>query len=521
MKPIDLIDVIGDAADEQIADAKSVEQRAKPRWRRWSPAAAACLVLAVGIGGYLLPRMGGNSAPGSSSGDSGHDGGSVFMSYAGPVFPLTLREENSAISAQRTITMDFAPWVPVWISNEEEFESRSNLTEEYRQEFMETYNEWYPEGGRYVSSKDIIVSDSYVLNNRDTQDQTIRVLYPFASTLNELKENRPVLTLDGKEVESALHVGSYSGGFQGAWENWAETGENPGSLNLAPFESWEEYQTLLSDGSYLQRALGDFADLSHVPVTVYTFTEAWGPEEDDDAGIPNPSIRVMFEMDYDKTTVLSYGFHAGYNDPEAGIMGRGFSIREEHQRNYGIPYYLIVIGDDIEHMNCQGYVTGGWDTKKTVESGVTVIRTESDLETALQTAARYYYQELDDAGHEFTADPENGFELYFGLMKEHLLAYGVLSEDTAARYDSGYIEELDVVGVNRVCWLEAEITVPANGSVVFDAAFEKEPSYDYHCAATDNRGVSGYDLVTGLGSNLTFVQQTARLEDRGQIENQF
>ena len=29
---------------------------------------------------------------------------------------------------------------------------------------------------------------------------------------------------------------------------------------------------------------------------------------------------------------------------------------------------------------------------------------------------------------------------------------------------------------------------------------------------------NGYDMVTGLGSNLIFTEQTARLEDRGQIE---
>lgn len=46
----------------------------------------------------------------------------------------------------------------------------------------------------------------------------------------------------------------------------------------------------------------------------------------------------------------------------------------------------------------------------------------------------------------------------------------------------------------------------------------KDPSYDHYCAATENKGVSGYDLVTALGSNLTFTQQTARLEDQGQIE---
>ena len=66
-------------------------------------------------------------------------------------------------------------------------------------------------------------------------------------------------------------------------------------------------------------------------------------------------------------------------------------------------------------------------------------------------------------------------------------------------------------------WLEAEITVPAGSSVKLDAEFDKEPSLDFVCGA-ENRGISGYDLVTGLGSNLPFTGQTARLEDRGQAE---
>lgn len=519
MKNEKLLDAIGkideDLVYDAVNDSASKKEKRFPKWARWSSAIAACLVLAISLG-FLLPRMGGNSSTGGNAGGGGHDEGSAFMSYAGPVFPLSLREENTAITAQRDITMNFAPWVPVWISNEEEFATRSNLSEEDREEFLEMYNEWYPEGGRYESSSDILVTDSYLLTNDYAHEQTIQILYPFVSSLNNLTSDRPVLELNGATLEATLHAGSYAGVFQGAWENWAETHENPGSLNLLQLDSWEGYQSLLADGSYLDRALGGFVDLSHIPVVVYEFTDAWGPEENDAAGIPNPSIRVMFELNYDNTTVLSYGFHSGSYDRENGIMGRGFSIREEDERGYGTPYYLIIIGDDIENMECQGFATGGWDTKKKVESGVTVARSESDLETALRQAAHYNYQEMVDVGNYYQW--EYSFELYFGLMKEHLVAYGALAENGAERYDTGSIEELDVVGVSRVFWLEAEITIPAGESVTLDAVFMKDPSYDHYCAATENKGVSGYDLVTALGSNLTFTQQTARLEDQGQIE---
>ena len=513
MKSDELLDAIGEAKDKYVQDVRNAKVKKMPGWAKWTSAIAACLVLTIGVS-LFFGGMGGNAG----AGGSGHEDGSSFMSYAGPVFPLTLREENASIFADRKTTIDFEPWVPVWISNEEEAASRTNLTEAEKQDVLDTYNEWYPEGGRYQTSNHIIVSDSYTLSNNSTEDQTVSILYPFASSLNGLSENRPTITVNGEAIDTELHAGSYAGTFQGAWENWAETHENPGSLNLQYIESWTGYETLLSDGTYLERALGDYPDLSHIPVIVYKFTDAWGPAEDDDAGIPNPSMRIMFELDYDKTNVLSYGFHSGSNDRENGIMGRGFSIREEGERWYGNPYYLIVIGDDVQNMTSQGYVTGGWDTKNEVESGVTITRTESDLETALREAASFYYGEMTDVQNYVETDPEYGFEMYYGLLKEHLMAYGVLSENEVERYDSGYVEELDIVGVDRVFWLEAEITIPAGESVILAAAFEKEPSFDFTCADTANKGISGYDMVTALGSNLHFTQQTACLEDRGQIE---
>ena len=478
---MDEVDIIGEAEDELILDAKAQPKKVRFAERiKWFGAIAAVLVLFIGIGSLLLARTGILAPKGNSNaGGSGHEEGSVFMSYAGPVFPLTLKEENSAISAQRTVTMDFK---------------------------------------EYNISNDMLVSDTYMLINEATQEQKVRVLYPFVSSLNYLKENCPVLTLNGEPLQTELHAGSYSGQFQGAWEGGADAKENPGSLNLLDIASWEDYQALLSDGTYLERALGEAVDLSHIPVKVYTFTDAWGPEEDSDKGIPNPSIRVMFDMDYENTKVLSFGFSGHLYNKEKGIMGKEFSIRQEGERKYGIPHYLIVVGEDIENINCQGYVTGGWDTKKKIESGVTVARSESDLESILRKAAEYLYQEQMDFGNYEEAAPEYGFELYFGLLKEHLMAYGLLSEHPAERYSSGSLGELDVINVDRVFWLEAEVTIPAGQSVLLDATFKKEPSFDYYCAASENRGVNGYDMVTKLGSNIKFTKQSARLNDCGLIE---
>ena len=505
-----LFRAMSDIGDHKIDEAAETIVSRKPHWRRWT-ALAAALALVVGVGSYFLPRMGGGAANGGSG--SGTDGASTFMSYAGPVFPLTLREENDAITAERNITLDFQPWVRVWRSNEEEAASRRDLTEAERQEVLDDYNRWFPEGGRWQSSSDILVTDAYTLTNASDTNQTVSLLYPFVSSLQELSKEVPVLAADGETLETVLHAGGYSGGFQGAWEDYGETGENPGSLNLEQPNSWEAYKALLSDGRYAEKALGEYPDLSGTPAVVYQFTDAWGPEADESKGVPNPSIRVTFEMDYGKTTVLSYGFHSMSRDEENHFMGQGFSIREEWEKGYGDPYYLIVLGDDVENMAYQGYVTGGWDTQETVEAGVTIRRYETDLDTVLREAAALMYREVQEV-----CGSGVDFEMYYGLLREDLTSHGLLSEQPVQRYDTGWLEENDVTNSDRVFYLEAEVTVPAGQSVELTAEMTREASFDFYCAHTENQGVYGYDMVTKLGSNLACTSQTATLEDRGQIE---
>ena len=275
------------ASPELRARIAGLADTVRPRRRIFRPwmGACACLALIVGLGvGLYTGRI---PLPGGSAGGGGHDEASTFMSYAGPVFPLTLKEENDSITAQREITLDFAPWQREWVSNEEEVAAMEDLTDAERQEALEQQNEWFPDGGYYRSSDHILVTDAYTLTNRSNADQTVTVLYPFASSLDQLGENLPALTLDGAELETSLRIGAYSGGFEGAWDGTLG-GDPAGSVNLDYANSWEDYQALLADGTYLQRAMGPLPDLSGVPAIVYRFTDPWGEPEDDDAGIPQP-----------------------------------------------------------------------------------------------------------------------------------------------------------------------------------------------------------------------------------------
>lgn len=501
-----LLEAMNSLTDATLEENIPGAAEKKRRWKKWAGLAASLAVVVLGVGIFtgFIPLLGGRAGQGGL----GSDGASVFMSYAGPVFPLTLREENTAIEAQRNITLDFEPWVPVWISNQEEADSRTWLTEEERQDVLDFYNEYYPEGGQYKSSTDILVTDSYTLTNTSAEDQSLTVLYPFVSGLNNLEENRPTLTADGTKLETTLRVGTYAGGFEGVWG----ADDPEGTANLAYPHSWTDYQALLSDGSYLENALGPGPDVTDVPVVVYKLTDPYGPERDEEAGITNPTLRVSFSLDYDKTNILTYGFHGASYDREMGTMMQSFSIPEPGEADYGTKeYYLLVLGEDVENMTIQGYASGGMEegAPKLEGCGATVERYESDLDTMLRQLLPLIWEER---GQE-----DADFELYYRAFLEQLLSYGVLSDKPVERYDTGWLEfiEEDMV---RVCWLESEITVPAGGTVNLTAAMTKEGSYDFDCTGTDNVGVCGYDLVTKLGSNLACSAQTATLEDRGQIE---
>lgn len=507
MKKEVLFEILGELDDTIVLEAAAPAKK-KTVWKIWGTAAAMAAVLTLalgfGLGGWL--RKAPPNHHGSQAGGGGHDGGSQFMSYAGPIFPMTSLEDCDSVYVRRALTYDFSSWRP--------------------------------------GSTDLPVTDAYTLTNSTGEAQTLTLLYPFAGNLWELQDNMPVLTLEGETLQTVLYAGGYPGGFPAADSGSAEDGgseadggsETTGSAAAEPpdltwLDSWEQYRALLADGRYQSRALDAFPDLSATPVTVYRFTEARGPAPDADAGIPNPSIQAAFTLDYDKTTVLAYGFNGTSYDREAGTMIQEFSIPPSDTPRYNRPCYLFVIGADIRDLTVGGYVTGGADpdTRPLPDCSVKVERYETDLESALRDAAEYMYEAAEpiydttehiyDTGYDDGRSGHRGdFALYFGLLKEYLLSCGPLSENGSERFGIGWLEELNFVHANRVFYLKATVTVPAGSSITVTARMTKKASFDFYCGQTENRGVYGYDLATRLGSRMCFTEQTARVTHTENVE---
>ncbi len=190
----------------------------------------------------------------------------IIELYAGPVFPLTLREADNTITATRNIAYDFA------------LPSEDSL------------RVW-----------GATVKDSYQLNNPSAKEKTVTAKYPFAGNFNEIQKLMPTIRVDGQQVSPTLYAGDYSGGFRSTYG-----ANNPnGSLNILQLNSGEGYKALLEDGSYQNNAFSPYPALSQ-QVTVYTFTDFEAPDEYHAA-----TQAISFTIDPDKTTILKYGFNGG------------------------------------------------------------------------------------------------------------------------------------------------------------------------------------------------------------------
>lgn len=473
-------------------------------WRRILPA-AACLALIctlgfgwISTGGFQGFGAGGGSSGGSSgsgssggssgssggtsgwdgpsadadAGYSGNDGSTTFMQYSGPVFPLTALEAPDGLTAERHTAWDFSPG---------------------------TYADGTPRQWGAA------VEDTYRLSNPTDQDVTLTALYPFSGRFSDLSRLLPSVTLDGAAAESCeLYAGPYSGGFEGTCG-----ASQPDTMNLDTLDSWTDYRALLEGGAYLSQALGDAPALD-IPITVYDFTDFAAPHDQYQAA----TQAISFTIDESATQILTYGFN-GMEAQDDGFRRCSYFVPDGMRRESDTKL-LAVLGTDLSGYTLKGYKDGGCEDGEEIE-GVTctVTRTETTLDALLDRLCEAYRAHYSDGR---AADQENAFDtvpfaMYRRAAAELLTQYGPLGGAPMDRYQDGRLDDIlsETLTHDRVLYLAFEVTVPAGGSTEVSVRLWKAPSVDFYCSGSDNEGLQGYDMVTQLGSNLTFTSQTAAL----------
>ena len=480
MKAERLFRAIGLVDDDLIEEAAKAPARKRPAWRRYG-AMAACLAVLCGSGFAWLVTGGFHgygAADSSGAGGSGINGTGTpdaisFMSYAGPVLPLTTAEDAPGVTAERHTDWDFTPRTT-------------------------------PEGEDTQWGASI--TDRYTLTNPTDTDITLTALYPITGGLNELKTLAPSLTVNGNAADFEWGIGDYAGGFRGAGNGDTST------LNLEYPGSWTAYQTLLEGGAYRQAALTE-QPAADVPVTVYRFTDFAGPTEQYSAA----TQAVTFTVDDARTTALSYGFEGYGWDGRTGEATYSYFVPDGQRRGETCKL-LIVLGDDLDGYTLQGYQDGGCDPGEEIDGvSCTVTRQESTLHEVILALCREIFDAVQEKPgyYGWLSEAVDGLtpETYCALAERLLEQYGLLSARPVDRYDDGRLDELmdEVLSLDRVLYLKTEVIIPAGGSAEVTAQYWKAPSFDFACSGSEHQGLQGYDLGTRLDSTLDFTAQWASL----------
>lgn len=449
MNPQLFSQALGNINDKYITEALQYQKNRKnTTWLKWG-AIAACACLIISLGTFLFTNLSGILSEnhwGASAGGLGHGESSVFMSYAGPVFPLTTLEAAEGIQAERNISFDFSA------------------------------DRW-----NYIT-----VQDAYTLTNTTDQDITITAVYPYVSSIQT--DSKPTFTVNGAETDTDLFTGTY--------------------CYNDDVSSWEDYKALLADGTYMEEAFSAYPELNQ-PVTVYKLTDVTYSGTDPLA--TNPNLGVSCNINYDKTTILTYGFNGGHYDRDKGYWLSNFTVPDERWDKDEV-YYMIVLGDDIGEYTVQGYRNGGcYPDEKINGVSASIERYETTLGKALKTTAKLRYVNVLSNGF-YISRLANGvtFDMYYGEI-----CRSFAPQKTYRDLESFF---MNVEYFNRVFYRTFEVTIPAGDTAEISAVMTKEASYDFYCAAYENEGVEGYDTVTRLGSTLTFTNQSASLTNHENIE---
>jgi hypothetical protein len=505
MKNHELLDAVGGINPKHIATAEKLGKVGQKQiWKR-TALVAACLCLVFAAVQILPHILGGRSGSGSQAGEHlSADGSSIFMSYEGPVLPLILspEEDQASLFADRVITYDFY------------------LVQQI------------PEGEK-PNLGSVLVKDQYKVKNTGDR-RSIKLLYPFVSSADELFLTAPRVLKDGEPVESRLYCGDFTGDFvpAGADQGSGET------LNTEDLRDWQRYQNLLGTTAYLEQAQAAGRDLSQIPVTVYEFKKSYYPENLNDAD--HPTLVAGLLIDRAKTRILNLGFD-GFLFREDGRMYYQYSMPQEGEPAYTDDrHYLILVGEDTQSFTIETQRSGGWDPyeegnevgRNDLEgAGVQVERLEMSLDEALDLALPHLYALYEERVEAAAADykswqpaswreAENSlisYEDFKRLYARDIFQYGILSENPVMRYDEGSLESLDTRNAQRIFFAAFELEAEAGEELNLDVETYKKGSMDFY-GKRHNAGAYGYDLLNDVSHALATQTTQAEIIDYGAVE---
>lgn len=396
-----------------------------------------------------------------------HHGQEVFVEYAGPIFPLDILGESKDISGERRINLDF-----------------TNCDNE---------------------TKDMMVKDSYKLINNSGQDKTIKIIYPFASSINKSKKLTPTINIDGEIYPTKMIIGDYPSGFGKTY-----LAKESSDKNLERLISWRDYNSLLEDGRYFDIA-NEKNLLDDKKITVYTFEDICYEQENKDA-----TFQFEFKIPKDQLVLTSNIFGVANSEEEDySIYKYSFFAKQEN-----VKHRIIVFGQAPKDYKLTGY------ENTMCKDSVDTITARVKVETMdLSKVIKQCIEECSttDNNNEKTTSLITEEDLYNAVVS--MMNYIVLGDEKSDRYKWGNMDDIirEFYSMDRVMYVAAEVSIPKGESKNINIIFPKEGSYNYDYGINkDYAGVRSYDMLTKLTNTMNFTNQKAgiNLPDKYKIVDQ-
>ena len=463
MNSDDLLDVIGEVKDEWILDAKSESKKKNPISLFQNKAfrtVAACFAVFF----LCLVTMYGNSLHfgGSGSGDksafTGHDPEADYENYFGPAFPLTMLEENEFISARRRINYDFSIY-----SDQNEAVKGANVTEHYQ------------------------------LHNNSAETVKIKAVYPFVGRIASTYK-KPQITVNGIETDYEIY--------------------NSGEVN---YSTWRTYYSLFADNHYLNSAI-ESPVCKNQKVTVYEFSGFM--DKDDD--YPAHTLYFNYKSNPVNSKIMAWGFnYNGYYSETSGNHYASFHIKDDSVETEMNTKFLIVIGDDLEDYSITSIEDKEWIANAHLkDSSASITRKEMNLDDIIDIILREE-EKIDSYEENNLFYESTDSEQFRNVVLKEIDSF-IHEKKVSASYDKDFAD-LESIFHNqfyeeRVFYLIFDIEISSENVKDIKIHYFKQASNSYTDHSNPNKGIDGYEMMTNLGTNLSFAEQAASISGFDSIE---
>ncbi len=496
MKAEQLFDAIGDIEDEFILRSGLKKKKKRKMFQTYGTVmiSAACLALIFGIGWFVTEPLTELSKPPVSTEDTQASEGFGPLPYdpenpqeyeeywledniptehgiaselewvdfnPGAIMPMTLAQADDDITAKRTLTYDF----------DEVLKENKGI---------------------------VPVTDNYEINNISDSDKAVTVYYPYMTSVKQLAEKAPHMTIDGQNREITVTNGAYMG-----------YDSNNVPTVFAPNISVDEHFYMIDKAEPMTTTLDD--RLLNQTAFIYEF------ENLDSGEIPADiaTYQIRFKVNNPDNVYTAHTFSQEYDGEYLTVK---FGYSDVINKNPAV----FFLGEKPTECLEQGY--SYFDTKEKYQSDevtANMVQRQMTVKEILYEQMEQQLVTLDGTKQTLSAEMTR---LYYERVAQMFCDMYRWNNDGVTTDEDDVFYENSISDIAHMAYdydalyvLKDTVTIPKKESIIIELSFDESGSYQMYEPQEKLRDNYCYDNMPSLNTNINFQEQRAVIEESGNI----